>query len=43
MASDIQIDTNFEIFKQVTEQEQQNVDDALEQQKKEFLEGKTAN
>ena len=35
--------TNFEIFKQVTEQEQQNVDDALEQQKKEFLEGKPAN
>ena len=35
--------TNFEIFKQVTEQEQQNVDDALEQQKKEFLEGKTTN
>ena len=35
--------TNFEIFKQVTEQEQQNVDTVLEEQKKKFLEGKPEN
>ena len=31
--------TNFEIFKEVTEQEQKNIDQTLEDQQKKFLEG----
>ena len=31
--------TNFEIFKEVTQQEQENIDKSLEEKQKKFLEG----